>query len=93
LQATPADALRRTQFAPNEIDTSSERNAQLAMLNGLGGSASRSKPNAKGQGDESLVNARKAVRFASGGRGSAALAGGARGGRGGRGGRGRGRGK
>ncbi|PWN43763.1 RRS1-domain-containing protein [Ceraceosorus guamensis] len=79
----------RRQFAPNEQDTSSERVSQLALISGLskGGAPVRSKPNAKGQGDADLVNARKAVRFESGGRGSSALASKGASSRGGRGGK------
>lgn len=70
-------ALKR-KFQPNEQDTSQERNSQLALANKidrLGAKAVTSANNEKrGQGDPELVNARKAVKFASRGHGSAALA-------------------
>ncbi len=81
----------KRKFDPTERDVSDERSQQLGVLDRMdrhGMKAGRS--SMRGQGDAALVNERKAVKFASGGRGGIALArDGARGGRGGgRGGRG-----
>lgn len=62
------------------MSSTAERSSSLALLKSLDPSRSsssakraREEASAKGQGDESLVNTRKAVRFESGGRGSAGM--------------------
>ena len=65
----------KRKFEPTEKDVSAERSNQLDLLNKLdrkGVAPGRS--SFKGRADGDLVNARKAVKFASGGRGTAALA-------------------
>lgn len=58
------------QFEANEVDASAERASNLALIDKLASGTMRSN---RRSGDKSLVNDRKAVRFASGGKGSAAL--------------------
>lgn len=65
----------KRKFEPTEKDVKEERSNQLSLLNKLdrkGVAPGRS--SLKGRPDGDLVNARKAVKFASGGRGAAALA-------------------
>ncbi|CBQ69706.1 related to RRS1-regulator of ribosome biogenesis [Sporisorium reilianum SRZ2] len=60
----------KRKFDPNEKDVAAERAGNLALLNKLGTAAMRKKAlNTEGQGDKELVNARKAVQFATGGHG------------------------
>lgn len=65
----------RRQFESNEIDTSTEREKYLAVLNGLDNDE-KVKKRIKGLSEHSdVLNARKAIRSASKGKGSASLAG------------------
>lgn len=59
------------QFEANEVDASAERASNLALIDKMTSGTMRS---SRRSGDKGLVNDRKAVRFASGGKGSAALA-------------------
>jgi regulator of ribosome biosynthesis len=73
-EATREKGLRR-QFESNEIDTSTEREKYLAVLNGLDNDE-KVKKRIKGLSEHSdVLNARKAIRSASKGKGSASLAG------------------
>ena len=66
------------QFDPIEKSVDAERSANMALIqqigNGGGSSAKKAKREASGDGAGDVVNVRKAVRFASGGQGAAALA-------------------
>ncbi|KAJ9475293.1 Regulator of ribosome biosynthesis [Pseudozyma hubeiensis] len=74
----------KRKFDANEKDVGKERESNLALLEKLGTAKMRKNAKlAEGQGDRELVNARKAVQFATGGHGVTSM--GARGGkRGGR---------
>ncbi|PWN36118.1 RRS1-domain-containing protein [Meira miltonrushii] len=62
----------KRKFEANEVDASKERASHMALLNKMtNGTLAASKRN----GDKDLVNVRKAVRFASDGKGSRVLAG------------------
>ena len=62
----------KRKFEANEVDASKERASHLDLLNKMtNGAVAASKRN----GDKDLVNVRKAVRFASDGKGSRVLAG------------------
>ncbi|KDN53008.1 RRS1-domain-containing protein [Tilletiaria anomala UBC 951] len=69
----------KRKFEPNEVNTSAERSVQLGLL----GKMERAQ---KAGGDKGLVNTRKAVKYASQGRGTAALVGHSTGSQGGKGG-------
>ncbi|KAH0445952.1 hypothetical protein IEQ34_025213 [Dendrobium chrysotoxum] len=62
----------KRKFEANEVDASKERASHMALLNKMtNGTLATNKRN----GDKDLVNVRKAVRFASDGKGSRVLAG------------------
>ncbi|KAN0063935.1 Rhodanese-related sulfurtransferase [Thecaphora frezii] len=68
----------KRKFEPTEGDTAAERAQSLALLSKLGKGApvsSSMKKKMAGQGDEGLVNTRKAVKFATNGSGINALKG------------------
>lgn len=75
----------KRQFEANEKDSGREREGNMALLEKLGTEKIRKRVNERGQGDEGLVNARKAVQFATGGHGVTSMRGGRGGARGGRG--------
>lgn len=58
------------QFEPTEVSSASEKSQNMAILSRL----EREPATKKANGGSEVLNARKAVRFASKGRGSAALA-------------------
>lgn len=73
----------KRKFDANEKDTTAEREGNLALLNKLGTSKMKKKAqNTAGQGDAELVNARKAVQFATGGHGVTSMRDGGKGKRG-----------
>lgn len=65
-----------SQFAPNEQSVNDEKKTSLAILSRLDGSSGvgkKSRRDAPSTGDGGVLNVRKAIRFASGGRGPGAL--------------------
>ena len=65
------------QFDPIEKSVDAERSANMALVKQIGNGSSstkKAKREAAGDGAGDVVNVRKAVRFASGGQGAAALA-------------------
>jgi len=66
----------KRKFAPNEQSVENEKKTSLAILSKLGGSLSATKKSRTGSStttDGGVLNVRKAIRFASNGRGAAAL--------------------
>ncbi|KAL1743717.1 ribosome biogenesis regulatory protein-domain-containing protein [Schizophyllum fasciatum] len=63
----------KRKFAPNEMDPENEKKSSLALLSRME-SDSKKMRRAPPSADEGVLNARKAVRFASKGRGGVALA-------------------
>jgi len=63
----------KRKFDPAERSVVSEKNAALALISKLDGQSKKAKTSTEGGGGE-VLNTRKAVRFASKGKGSAALA-------------------
>ncbi|KAJ6531316.1 ribosome biogenesis regulatory protein-domain-containing protein [Mycena capillaripes] len=80
----------KRKFEPTEKPLEDEKNASLALISRMGSDAKKTRR--EPAPEENVLNVRKAVRFASKGRGGVALGRSALGGRGGRGGRGGGRG-
>ena len=74
------------QFEPTEAPLENEKNASLALLSRLDSDAKKTRR--EPQPEDNVLNVRKAVRFASKGRGGIALGREASGGRSSRGGRG-----
>ena len=73
----PTHSLLSPQFDPIEKSVDTERSANMALIRQIGNgdsSAKKAKREAAGDGAGDVVNVRKAVRFASGGQGAAALA-------------------
>ncbi|KZT42979.1 RRS1-domain-containing protein [Sistotremastrum suecicum HHB10207 ss-3] len=66
----------KRKFEPAEVSAANERKSSLAILAGLEGSSAKKARRAEqdGQGASDVVNVRKAVKFASGGKGSHSLA-------------------
>ncbi|KAJ7256543.1 ribosome biogenesis regulatory protein-domain-containing protein [Mycena haematopus] len=81
----------KRKFEPTERPLEDEKNASLALISRMGSDAKKTRR--EPASEENVLNVRKAVRFASKGRGGVALGRAAAGGRGGRGGRGGGRGR
>ena len=70
-------SLLSPQFDPIEKSVDAEKSANMALIRQIGSggsSAKKAKREAAGDGAGNVVNVRKAVRFASGGQGAAALA-------------------
>lgn len=62
------------QFDPSEQSAESEKKASLALISKLDGTSKKSKrEHAGGGGQDDVLNVRKAVRFASKGKGGVAL--------------------
>lgn len=61
------------QFDPTETPVERERQTNIALISKLDGAPRQKKPRKDETGD-GVLNVRKAVRFASGGKGSVALA-------------------
>ena len=75
--STPTHSLLSPQFDPIEKPVDAERSANMALIKHIGNggsSAKKAKREAAGDGAGDVVNVRKAMRFASGGQGAAALA-------------------
>jgi len=76
LEGEPKARGIKRKFAPNEQSAENEKKASLAILSKLDGSLSSSKKSRKDPSrttDDTVLNVRKAIRFASNGRGAAAL--------------------
>ncbi|KII95254.1 hypothetical protein PLICRDRAFT_99138 [Plicaturopsis crispa FD-325 SS-3] len=81
----------KRKFEPTEAPLENEKAASLALISKLDSESKRPRTRAPREGDDDVLNVRKAVRFASKGRGGASLGRGGSTARGGT--RGRGRGK
>lgn len=62
------------QFEPAEASVEAEKKASLVLISKLDGSAGKKSRKSDGPAADGVVNVRKAVRFASKGRGNVALA-------------------